>query len=679
MHVVSVDGIEPITAEYALSLLAGSRRLRSETHRTVTLQLSKRKSRTRSAYEQHRASFDTLRPVLASHQAVLPVPPPPVTLIHKAYSGPFRKNYIAATIKQFEDNASLFVYGKPVLRSTLSTDAIILPSIMAPSFKKSHDLPNLYKFKVRHTLHGGKMIHGLHYNESYSPVGSHDSIKTGLALASAQRYAGIGTSDIQNCFQAIIHFADSKMHRKFATVPQYFQSWYEDRYKFSFPGPAKECVIPLFTNMQGTKDAGKLCYEFIHLVLLQYGMVRSPVDYGCYSKSYPEGVAYVLLSTDDFLGLFPRMPQFQAFCDHLSTYFKLTTSIGRVLHFLNMRITIGPHGISIDQTEAILEFCRTYWGHPDKLKTVQTPFRTDSTYEQELASSLPASPVDLTSLETEYGSSYRSTYGSLLYFSNVTRIDLIFAMCRLGKYVSAPTTASFQGLHRICRYLATKPHRPLFYPSNPSSGTNVVVFSWSPSDVEKRSFSNELLCFNDAGDPQDLQDLRSVLCNIHTLGGTAIAWESKKSTSIPLHSTDSEIRSNSRATKRTKIFRHFLLSIGHPVDRPITIYQDNAAVAAIVRACRITPRTKYLGIHAGFCQQEQVRGNTDIQYIPTRQMLADMGTKPLPGPPLARFTAWAIGFRFYPPSDSPQFQDMDLSHFSLTYLEIISLPSSSPS
>jgi hypothetical protein len=229
MHLVSVDGIEPITAEYALSLLAGSRRLRSETHRTVTLQLSKGKSRTRSAYEQHRASFDTLRPIIASHQAVLPVPPPSVTLIHKAYSGQFRKNYIAATIKQFEDNASLFVYGKPVLRSTLSTDAIILPSIMAPSFKRSHDLPNLYKFKVRHTLHGGKMIHGLHYNESYSPVGSHDSIKTGLALASAQRYLGIGTSDIQNCFQAIIQFSDSKMHRKFATVPQYFQSWYEDR------------------------------------------------------------------------------------------------------------------------------------------------------------------------------------------------------------------------------------------------------------------------------------------------------------------------------------------------------------------------------------------------------------------------------------------------------------------
>jgi hypothetical protein len=42
----------------------------------------------------------------------------------------------------------------------------------------------------------------------------------------------------------------------------------------------------------------------------------------------------------------------------------MTTTIGPVLHFLNMRITIGPTGISLDQTEAIIEFCRSYWGTP---------------------------------------------------------------------------------------------------------------------------------------------------------------------------------------------------------------------------------------------------------------------------------------------------------------------------
>ena len=126
-----------------------------------------------------------------------------------------------------------------------------------------------------------------------------------------------------------------------------------------------------------------------------------------------------------------------------------------------MRITVSNKGISLDQTESIIDFCRKYWGHQDKLKTVHTPFRVDKEYEKELASSLPASPSDLKILEKEYGLSYRSIYGSLLYFINITRLDIIFAMCRSGKYTAAPTAAAFAGLRRICRYLATKPHRPL--------------------------------------------------------------------------------------------------------------------------------------------------------------------------------------------------------------------------
>ena len=41
-------------------------------------------------------------------------------------------------------------------------------------------------------------------------------------------------------------------------------------------------------------------------------MVRSPVDYGCYSKSYPEGVAYLILSTDDFLSMLPLIVLLQS-------------------------------------------------------------------------------------------------------------------------------------------------------------------------------------------------------------------------------------------------------------------------------------------------------------------------------------------------------------------------------
>ena len=75
---------------------------------------------------------------------------------------------------------------------------------------------------------------------------------------------------------------------------------------------------------------------------------------------------------------------------------------------------------------------------------------------------------------------------------NVSRPDIMYAMCRRGRYIASPTAASFSGLKRICRYLATKPHRPLFFPSQALSSKNIVVFQWSPKETEREEFNNEL-------------------------------------------------------------------------------------------------------------------------------------------------------------------------------------------
>ena len=143
--------------------------------------------------------FDNFRPILASfqavicsHQAVLPSPPEKVKYEYQAYAGQFKKQYQAATILQFEKNAGLYVYGMPILKKDLPQDAVLLKSVMAPSIKKSHDIANLYTFKIRHTLNGKPMQQGVHFDESYSPTCAMDSVKCGLALATSKKYEGCG-------------------------------------------------------------------------------------------------------------------------------------------------------------------------------------------------------------------------------------------------------------------------------------------------------------------------------------------------------------------------------------------------------------------------------------------------------------------------------------------------------
>ena len=98
MHIVEIDGIESII--YARSLIHGAWRHRSKITRTVTIQLSKRKSRTRTDFEQYKAIFNTFRPILASfqavicsHQTVLPSPPVKVKYEYQAYAGKYKKYF----------------------------------------------------------------------------------------------------------------------------------------------------------------------------------------------------------------------------------------------------------------------------------------------------------------------------------------------------------------------------------------------------------------------------------------------------------------------------------------------------------------------------------------------------------------------------------------------------------
>ena len=136
------------------------------------------------------------------------------------------------------------------------------------------------------------MKQGIYFEESYSLTCALNSVKSGLALAAARGYKGCGEIDVDNSFQTIIRCPDAKETRKFATVPRFFQSWFERKYNVTFPGLAKDCAIPLFTNMQGQRDTGRLNYDLIYKVMVQYKYVRSPVDYGCFSKAFHNGIGY---------------------------------------------------------------------------------------------------------------------------------------------------------------------------------------------------------------------------------------------------------------------------------------------------------------------------------------------------------------------------------------------------
>ena len=78
------------------------------------------------------------------------------------------------------------------------------------------------------------------------------------------------------------------------------------------------------------------------------------------------------------------------------------------------------------------------------------------------------------------------------------RIEIFYAEFHLGTQTVAPTIHGFQGIKRCIQYLASQPHKPIFYHSNYYDGSNVIRLTWSANQVENYTNQNFLECHQDA-------------------------------------------------------------------------------------------------------------------------------------------------------------------------------------
>ena len=97
---------------------------------------------------------------------------------------------------------------------------------------------------------------------------------------------------------------------------------------------------------------------------------------------------------------------------------------------------------------------------------------------------------------------------------------------------------------------------------------------------------------------------------------------------------EAEYRALGQATKEALWVRSLLREIGHHglQEEPTTIFTDS--LSALVHATsRIeNARSKYIDITCHFVREHVEGGDVKMQYITTKHNLADIFTKPQPGP-----------------------------------------------
>ncbi len=222
---------------------------------------------------------------------------------------------------------------------------------------------------------------------------------------------------------------------------------------------------------------------------------------------------------------------------------------------------------------------------------------------------------------------------------------------------------------RILRYYAKDVLRPLMFPRSSIHASQNISYFMTPESTINLEVSNLPTLFTDAELVRDISTRKSYYCTIIVVMNVIIQMKVKKTIRIMQHTTDSELNGAFCGVRQLKPIRQLCAFMGFPLGQPTTLNIDNAAVEAIIKSNRITPRCHHLDIPIALLQFEKDK-DFDVNLIRTQLMLADMGTKPCKGPALKRFKYWGLGARFLPPPGHLHFTLLQMEFYERNYVEI---------
>jgi hypothetical protein len=265
-------------------------------------------------------------------------------------------------------------------------------------------------------------------------------------------------------------------------------------------------------------------------------------------------------------------------------------------HFLSLKIDRNQdnHLIYLSQGHYIDDLqARFLYTSPI---TVSTP--TDTSFK-DLAPRKPSEPAS--------PGPYNQLVGSLLWAAQCTRPDVSFSVNRLSQFLKDPSEWHWNAAIRVLHYLILTKHLRL------RLGGPLTCCGYSDSDWA-----------------EDRHDRRSTSAYTYCIGHGAIYWKSRKQATVSLSSTEAKYKAMSDSCKEGLWLRNILSELCLRPKAALPLHVDNEGAEALAKNPEHHTRTKHIGTRHHFVRQCVNRRHLSVLHVSTKDMLADMLTKPLP-------------------------------------------------
>ena len=347
-------------------------------------------------------------------------------------------------------------------------------------------------------------------------------------------------------------------------------------------------------SLYGLKQANRNWGEDLDQSLRDFGLTPSSADPCLYIMVDSSGRLVVLIYVDDFIITGNSKVLIAKFRQHISSIYKMK-DLGVLRWILGMEVKRDRANriMEVSQAEYVKKQILDKYGMSE-CKPVSTPM------------------VDILrkTSDSQPDPFYMKIVGSLLYAAVVTRPDILYAVCSLGRHMSASSDEHMMAAKRVMRYL---------------QGTKDLTLKYSATDVH----GTEVKGFCDADWAGDPDSRRSTSGWVFMLAGAAVSWGSKLQSSVALSSAEAEYVAACAATQEAMHLRRLLGDLGYEQLEPTVIMEDNQACIAVSQNPALHKRMKHVDICYHYVRERVHAKDIVLQYIPTEHQVADLFTKPL--------------------------------------------------